>query len=99
MIARDLLASDISSSFHAISRSYGPISLTTSADCGASSRPSGPTESDSPEGGTYSRRPYVRSLVWMLPRSVVTSCFSVTHVRFVVCLYNVNLAECSLASA
>lgn len=96
LIVRDRLASDTSRSFHAMSRSYGAVNQPPHP---SKFRQLNPTESASPEGGTYSRRPYVRSLVWILPNSVVTSCFSVTHVRFVVCLYNENLAECSRASA
>lgn len=56
------------------------------------------TEGASPTGGTYSLNPYVRSFVWILPKSVVTSCRSVTQIRFVVCLYVVNAEDCPFAS-
>jgi hypothetical protein len=44
------------------------------------------SDNDRPDGGTYSRRPYVLSFVCTFPKSVATSCRSVTHERFVVCL-------------
>lgn len=56
------------------------------------------SDRERPGAGTYSWRPYVRSLVCTSPKSVVASCFSVTHVLFVVCLYDVKSVEKPFAS-
>ena len=83
LIARDRFASDESKAFQAASRSCRRQVSARTSRAGQFAR----TASDRPGGGTYSRRPYVRSLVWTLLNNVDTSCFSVTHCLLVVCLY------------